>query len=75
MKLVGYCDMKKVTGKVLFCVDDTKSDKWVGQRVSTEYVYGDVSETVKEDMVGKEIVISYTKGYNGKAQVASVVCK
>ncbi len=75
LKLIGFCEMKKTDGKVLFLVDDYKSEKVVGQTCKTEYLYGDVSHKINSSCVGKEISLLYGRGYNGKAFVTDITIK
>ena len=73
-KLVGYVEMKKRKGKVLF-IEGHGASAVVGVSASVEYVYDELSDKVTEESVGKEIEIHYVKGYSGKAQIADLVIK
>lgn len=75
MKLVGFNEMKKTKGKVLFLVGESSNKNVVGQEVFTEFMYGDCSAKVSSAHVGREVNLLYGKDYNGRAIVVDVVVK
>ncbi len=74
IKLVGYVEMKKKTGKVLF-VEQDGSSECVGKSVDKIFLFDELSKKITKDSVGHELVVSYACGYNGKAYVCDVVVK
>lgn len=72
-KLIGYSEMKKTTGKVLFLVDENGAT--VGHSCRMEFFYGDNSKEVSNVMIGKNVDITYRRGYDGKAYVNYVIVK
>ncbi|MCM1181667.1 MAG: hypothetical protein NC347_15550 [Clostridium sp.] len=74
MKLIGYVPMKKRTGKVLF-VTEKGASPVVGQSCDKVFVYDELSNRITENSIGHDIVINYSRGYNGNAYVADVVIK
>lgn len=74
VKLVGYVEMKKKVGKILF-VERDNDEKCVGNATDKIFLFGDLSQKIKPDSVGHEVVVSYGCGYNGKAYIADVVVK
>lgn len=74
VKLVGYVEMKKKVGKILF-VERDDVEECVGKTTDKIFLFDDLSQKIKPDSVGHEVVVSYGCGYNGKAYVADVVVK
>lgn len=74
VKLVGYVEMKKNVGKILFVEQDGVSG-CVGKATDKIFLFDDLSQKIKPDSVGHEVIVSYSCGYNGKAYVADVVVK
>ena len=74
VKLVRYVEMKKKVGKILF-VEQDGVDGCVGKTTDKIFLFDDLSQKIKPDSVGHEVVVSYSCGYNGKAYVADVVVK
>lgn len=72
-KLIGFNNMKKTEGKVLFLVDEKGAH--VGKSCDMEFVYGDASKKVTEACVGRDVTLLYEKGYDGKARVSDVNIK
>lgn len=72
-KLIGYNEMKKTTGKVLFLVDENGAS--VGHCGRMEFFYGDNSKGVTSAMIGKDVDIVYRRGYDGKAYVDTVTVR
>lgn len=71
MKLIGYVEMQKKHGKILF-VTEKGNDKVVGITCDKVFLYEDIADKVNESCVGKNIVVSYGCGYSGKAYVADI---
>lgn len=75
MRLVGFNEMKKTKGKVLFMVGESANRNVVGQEVFTEFMYGDCSDKVTSAFVGKDVSLVYGKDYNGRAVVTDINVK
>ena len=75
MKLVGFIEMKKCVGKVLFVVEENKGGAVVGHSTDKLFLYGDSSKKVAVGTIGKDIEPVWTQGYNGKAQLADINIK
>lgn len=74
VKLVGYVEMKKKVGKVLFVKLDG-SKPIIGEATDKIFVFDDLSKKINPESVGHELVVSYGCGYNGKAYIADIVVK
>lgn len=72
-KLIGFNNMKKTEGKVLFLVCENGAH--VGKACEMEFIYGEASKKVTEACIGRDIVLLYEKGYDGKARVSDVNIK
>lgn len=72
MKLVGYCEMKKTEGKVLFLVDEEKYEHIVGCATDKAFVYGDLSKKIERGTIGKNLKFQWKKGYNNKARLVDI---
>lgn len=75
MKLVGYCEMKKREGKVLFLVSEEKREHIVGYATDKVFVYGDLAKNIDRSAIGKELAFEWIKGYDGRACLADVHIK
>ena len=71
MKLIGFVDMQKTHGKILF-VTKKGTGKVVGDECQKIFLFGDVSDKVNDSLVGKNISVSYSCGYSGKAFVSDI---
>lgn len=74
IKLVGYIPMKKKKGKVLF-IEQDGSDSVVGKVTDKIFLFDDLSDKIKPEHVGHELVVSCGMGYSGKAYVSDVSVK
>lgn len=74
VKLVGYISMSKKKGKVLF-IEQDGGESVVGKITDKVFLFDDLSEKVKPEHIGHEIVISYGKGYSGAAYVSDITVK
>ncbi len=74
IKLVGYIPMKKKKGKVLF-IEQDGSDSVVGKVTDKIFLFDDLSDKIKPELIGRELVVSYGMGYSGKAYVSNVSVK
>lgn len=74
VKLIGYSEMKKKKGKVLFVVAD-RVDGVTGQSCDRVFLWDELSDKIKADSVGKDVDIQYGMGYNGNAYVADITVK
>lgn len=73
-KLVGYIPMKKKKGKVLF-IEQDGSYSVVGKVTDKIFLFDDLSDKIKPEHIGHELVVSYCMGYSGKAYVSDVSVK
>lgn len=74
VKLVGYVEMKKKVGKVLFVkLDGSKA--LIGEATDKIFVFDDLSKKITPESVGHELVVSYACGFNGRAYIADIVVK
>lgn len=74
-KLIGYCEMKKTEGKVLFMVEENTGEHITGYSADKVFVYGDASKKIDVAWIGKELDFSWGKGYNNKAVLVDVNIK
>ena len=74
IKLVGYIPMKKKKGKVLF-IELDGSDSVVGKVMDKIFLFDDLSDKIKPEHIGHELIVSYSMGYSGKAYVSDVAVK
>ncbi len=74
IKLVGYIQMKKKKGKVLF-VEQDGSDSVIGKVTDKIFLFDDLSDKIKPEHIGHELAVSYGMGYSGKAYVIDVSVK
>ena len=75
MKLVGYIEMKKTVGKVLFVVEEHKGGAVVGHSTDKLFFYGDNSKKIGTTHIGKELECVWGQGYNGKAVLTDINIK
>ena len=74
VKLVGYVEMKKKVGKVLFVKLDG-SRPIIGEATDKIFVFGDLSKKIKPESIGHELVVSYTCGFDGRAYISDISVK
>lgn len=74
VKLVGYVEMKKKVGKVLF-VKLYGSKPIIGDATDKIFVFDDLSKKITPESVGHELVISYDCGFDGRAYIADISVK
>lgn len=74
VKLVGYVEMKKKVGKILFVKLDG-SEPIIGEATDKIFVFDDLSKKIKPESVGHELVVSYACGFNGRAYISDIVVK
>lgn len=74
-KLLGYCEMKKTVGKVLFLVDEDTPSHIVGYSTDKAYFYGDNSKKIDHTTIGKDLELKWEKGFNDKAKLIDVDIK
>lgn len=73
-KLIGFCEMKKRKGKVIFLLVDGQTGT-TGQACKVDYLYDAMADKISAACIGHEINLVYNAGYNGKAFIADVVVK
>lgn len=71
MKLIGFVEMQKKHGKILF-VTEKGSGKTAGDTCDKIFLFEDVADKVNETYIGKNISVSYGRSYSGKAYVADI---
>lgn len=71
MKLIGYVEMQKKHGKILF-VTEKGSGKVTGDTCDKIFLFEDLADKVNESHIGKNISVSYGCGYSGKAYVVDI---
>lgn len=74
IKLVGYVEMKKKVGKVLFVKLDG-SKPIIGEATDKIFVFDDLSKKIMPESVGHELVISYGCGFDGRAYISDISVK
>lgn len=74
IKLVGYIPMKKKKGKVLF-IEQDGGDSVVGKVADKIFLFANLSDKIKPEHIGHELIVSYGMGYSGKAYVSDVSVK
>lgn len=74
IKLVGYIPMKKKKGKVLF-IEQDGGDSVVGKVADKIFLFDNLSDKIKPEHIGHELIVSYGMGYSGKAYVSDVSVK
>lgn len=72
MKLVGYCEMKKTEGKVLFLVDEEEHEHIVGYATDKAFVYGELSRKIERSTIGKNLKFQWEKGYDNMAHLVDI---
>lgn len=75
MKLVGFIEMKKTVGKVLFVVEEHAGGAVVGHSTDKLFFYGDNAKKISASHIGKDLECVWSQGYNGKALLADVNIK
>lgn len=75
MKLVGFCEMKKTVGKVLFVVEENVGGVVVGHSTDKLFFYGDNSKKINAGCIGKDLEPCWTQGYGGKALLSDIHIK
>jgi hypothetical protein len=75
MKLVGFIEMKKTTGKVLFVVEENAGGAVVGHSTDKLFFYGDNSKKINASAIGKTLECSWERGYGDRAKLIDVNIK
>lgn len=75
IKLVGFIEMKKTVGKVLFVVRENADGAVAGYSTDKLFFYGDNSKKINEGCIGKVLDCIWSQGYNGKALLSDVNIK
>ena len=65
-KIVGYCEMVKKHGKIVFVVDDKPPKNVVGSCVDKVYVYDADADNINPESIGKSITLEKTSSVNIK---------
>lgn len=74
-KILGFIEMKKTEGKVVFVENSDNNSAVVGTSCDKIFLYGDVAKKINADCIGKHLECEYGKGYSGKAFVSNVHIK
>lgn len=72
IKIIGYVEMSKRVGKIVFVVNDSDHGKVKGMSCEQLFLYDDVSLKVGYEDIGKYIDVTYTRGFNGKAYISDI---
>lgn len=75
LKVIGFIEMTKRVGKVVFVEDVTPNEKVVGTSCDKIFLYDDISKKITKECLGKTIEVLYNRGYNGTAFVSDVIIK
>lgn len=75
MRLVGFTEMKKTVGKVLFVVEENAGGAVVGHSTDKLFFYGDNSKKIGVSHIGKDLECKWEQGYNNKARLVDVNIK
>lgn len=75
MKLVGFIEMKKTVGKVLFVVEENKGGAVVGHSTDKLFLYGDNAKKITANHIDKELETIWGQGYNNKAVLVDINIK
>lgn len=70
--LVGYCEMKKRKGKILF-LEKTGLNGVVGVAAEKEFIFDDLADKVTAASIGRQVNLQFGRDYNGKAYVSDIV--
>lgn len=74
IRIVGYIEMKKTKGAVVFVEND--SVKGVhGKSVDKLFVYEDLADKITDNVIGHECTVAYGCGYSGKAFISDITIK
>lgn len=73
-KLIGFCEMKKRKGKVVFLTVEGQNGV-NGTACKVEYLYDAMSDRITARDIGHELQLVYNAGYNGKAFISDIIIK
>lgn len=74
MKVIGFINMKKKDGKVVFVTDQNVRGV-TGESCDKIFLYDDLAKKVTEQSIGKEMTVQYGRGYSGSAYVQDITIK
>lgn len=73
VEIIGIRSMTKKKGKIVYIAKPSQGV--VGRVTDQLFLFDDLSDRVSESDVGKECVVSYDVGYNGRAVVSGIEVK
>ena len=73
-KLMGFCEMKKRKGKVIFLSVEGQNGI-SGTSCKIDYLFDSLSDRISARDIGHEVQLIYNAGYNGKAFISDIVIK
>lgn len=71
-KIIGYVEMTKRVGKIVFVVNDDDNGKVKGMSCDKIFLFEDMSLKVGYDDIGKRIDVMYGRGFNGQAIITDI---
>lgn len=74
MKVVGFIEMKKKTGVVVF-VEQDGTGAVHGKSTDKLFIYEDLAKKITDNVIGHEISVAYSCGYSGKAFISDITIK
>lgn len=74
MKVVGFIEMKKKTGVIVF-VEQDGIDNVHGKSTDKLFIYEDLAKKITDNVIGHEISVAYGCGYSGKAYISDITIK
>lgn len=74
MKVVGFIEMKKKTGVIVFVEQDGTGDIH-GKSTDKLFIYDDLAKKITDNVIGHEISVAYGCGYSGKAYISDITIK
>ena len=74
MKVVGFIEIKKKTGVVVF-VEQDGTEAVHGKSTDKLFIYEDLAKKITDNAIGHEISVAYGCGYSGKAFISDITIK
>lgn len=74
MKVVGFIEMKKKTGVIVFVEQDGIVNVH-GKSTDKLFIYEDLAKKITDNVIGHEISVAYGCGYSGKAYISDITIK
>lgn len=74
MKILGFIEMKKTKGAVVF-VEQDGINAVHGKSTDKLFVYNELADKITEQCIGHEISVAYGCGYSGKVFISDITIK